>query len=80
MNRSPSELPLPSLATPALVPALPEAEVVELALLLPRWQMDALEDAARRGGVTVGQLIRRGLGELLRSLAEPRPPAIQSGN
>ena len=31
----------------------------ELPLLLPEWQVFALEDAARNRGMTVGQLVRR---------------------
>jgi hypothetical protein len=34
-------------------------EVVELALLLPRWQAEALEDAAHARGLTAGQLLRK---------------------
>ena len=41
---------------------------MELSLLLPLWQAEALEAAARRRGVTTGQMIRRCLGELLRNL------------
>jgi hypothetical protein len=58
----------------------PAPEVVELALLLPRWQIEALEEAARDRGVTVGTMIRRFLGDLLRRqdtpgtrYAAPRP-------
>jgi hypothetical protein len=39
------------------VPA--EAEMVELPLLLPGWQLDQLEMAARGQGLTVGQMVRR---------------------
>jgi hypothetical protein len=38
--------------------ARPEAEVAEVALLLPPGQAAALERAAHRRGLTVGQLIR----------------------
>jgi hypothetical protein len=44
-----------------------EHEVVELALLLPRWQMTALEAAAADHGMTVGQMIRKLLGEFISS-------------
>ncbi len=44
--------PLPS------VP-FPSDDVVELPLLLPEWQVFALEEAARKRGMTVGQLVRR---------------------
>ncbi|VTS05689.1 hypothetical protein [Tuwongella immobilis] len=42
-----------------------DAEVVELALLLPRWQAMALESAARKRNMTTGQMLRRLLGEML---------------
>jgi hypothetical protein len=42
-----------------------DQEVVELPLLLPRWQALELEAAARRRGMTTGQMIRRVLGEML---------------
>lgn len=42
-----------------------DQEVVELPLLLPRWQAVELEAAARRRGMTTGQMIRRVIGEML---------------
>jgi hypothetical protein len=39
-------------------------EVVELPLLLPRWQAVALEAAARRRGMTTGQMLRRVITDL----------------
>ena len=39
-------------------------EVVELPLLLPRWQAAALEAAARQRGMTTGQMLRRVIGDL----------------
>lgn len=42
-----------------------DQEVVELHLLLPQWQAVALEAAARRRGMTTGQMLRRVIGELL---------------
>jgi hypothetical protein len=41
--RSPSEVP----------------EFAELSLLLPHWQIDALESAARGRGLTTAQMLRR---------------------
>jgi hypothetical protein len=41
-------------------------EVVELALLLPRWQAEALEDAAHARGLTAGQLLRKLVGATLK--------------
>ena len=37
----------------------PDHDLVELALVLPRWQVDALAAAARGRGLTAGQAIRR---------------------
>ncbi|VTT97063.1 unnamed protein product [Gemmataceae bacterium] len=42
-----------------------DQEVVELPLLLPRWQAMELEAAASRRGMTTGQMLRRFIGELL---------------
>lgn len=42
-----------------------DAEVVELALLLPRWQAAALENAAHQRGLTAGQMLRRLIGATL---------------
>lgn len=45
-----------------------DQEVVELSLLLPRWQVTALEAVAHRYGMTLGQMIRKLLGEVLSAL------------
>lgn len=45
-------------------PALSEDEVVELAFLLPDWQVSALEAMAHGRGLTTGQMLRHILGEL----------------
>ena len=42
---------------PELIP--PDHDLVELALVLPRWQVEALAAAARGRGMTAGQAIRR---------------------
>lgn len=42
-----------------------DPEVVELALLLPLWQAMELEAAARRRGMTTGQMLRRVIGDML---------------
>jgi hypothetical protein len=39
-------------------------EVVELQLLLPLWQAEAVEAAARRRGMTTGQMLRRVIADL----------------
>lgn len=48
-----------------------DAEVVELPLLLPRWQAMELEAAASRRGMTTGQMLRRVIGEMLASQPAP---------
>jgi hypothetical protein len=45
-------------------PACSDHEVVELQLLLPRWQATALEAAARSRGMTTGQILRRVITDL----------------
>jgi len=50
-----------------------DPEVVELPLLLPRWQVVELEAAARRRGMTTGQMIRRVIGEMLAAQPAPAP-------
>src|SRR4051812_23781526 len=42
-----------------------DQEVVELPLLLPRWQALELEAVAREHGMTTGQMLRRMVRELL---------------
>jgi len=42
-----------------------DQEVVELPLLLPRWQAVQLEAAASQRGMTTGQMLRRVIGEML---------------
>jgi len=55
-----------------------EQEVVELPLLLPLWQALELEAAARRRGMTTGQMLRRVIGELLGDQpAEPPTPSSE---
>jgi hypothetical protein len=48
--------------------ARPDQGVVELMLLLPRWQADALESAARGRGLTAGQMLRRLVGSYCATL------------
>ncbi len=54
--------PPPPPAAPS--PARSDHEVVELQLLLPRWQAAALEAAARARGMTSGQILRRVITDL----------------
>jgi hypothetical protein len=53
--------PTPDTSATTPVPSVPfpSDDVVELPLLLPEWQVFALEEAARTRGMTVGQLVRR---------------------
>ena len=44
-----------------------DQEVVELPLLLPRWQALELEATAREHGMTTGQMLRRVIRDLLAS-------------
>ena len=46
-----------------------DAEIVELALLLPRWQALALENAAHLRGLTAGQMLRRLIGNSLNTMS-----------
>ena len=39
-----------------------DADVIELALLLPRWQAQALQAAARQRGMSAAQMLRRLIG------------------
>ncbi len=43
-----------------------DAEVIELTLLLPRWQAESLSLLAQQRHLTVGQLLRKLLYEVLR--------------
>lgn len=54
----------PTIDAPAAL-ARPDHEVVELPLLLPRWQAAELEAAARQRGMTTGQMLRRVIREVL---------------
>ncbi len=47
-------------------------DVIELPILLPEWQVTALEEAARGRGMTIGQLLRRVFSDLF-----PPPMAKQ---
>jgi hypothetical protein len=47
----------------------PENEVVEVSLLLPGWQVTALESAAHDRGVTVAEMVRALLRDFLADYA-----------
>jgi hypothetical protein len=45
--------------------ACAQNDIVELSLLLPRWQVLALESVARQNGITAGHMLRRIVAKLL---------------
>lgn len=47
------------------LPCSLEEEVTELSLLMPSWQMRALEQAAHSEGISMGQYARRALQQAL---------------
>jgi hypothetical protein len=49
--------------------AAPAGDVVEIPLLLPGWQVAALETAAHRRGLTAGEMVRCLLRDFIRSTA-----------
>jgi hypothetical protein len=49
----------------------PDDGLVELSLVLPRWQVEALTTAARRRGLTAGQVLRRLISGYSATLAVP---------
>lgn len=76
----PCDMTVATMASPtyAAPPAMGEAsrsdmDVVELPLLLPRWQAQALEAAATRRGMTTGQILRRVIGDLFGNLPTTEP-------
>jgi hypothetical protein len=48
-----------------------ERQIAELSLLLPAWQVAELERLARARGLSIGQLIRRLIGDYLASRNGP---------
>ena len=57
-----------------LRPLAKEAEFLEMSLLLPRWQVFALDDLARSRGLNVGQMMRRLIGDLLHEVSAQIQP------
>jgi hypothetical protein len=60
-------------------PVVVTGGVTELALLIPAGELAALEERARREGVTTGQLIRRILRASLADGTAPRRPPCRTG-
>jgi hypothetical protein len=50
--------------------ALADHDVVEVPLLLPGWQMDALANAAQDRGQTAGEMLRHVLQDFIMNLEE----------
>ena len=51
------------------LPPCPEPQVIELALHLPSWQVSALEEMAQDRGLSIGQLLRRLIANLVQEQA-----------
>ena len=49
-----------------------DADMTEMALLLPRWQALALQNAAKKRGITTAQMLRRMIGAMVG--AQPPSP------
>jgi hypothetical protein len=54
----------------------PEEAFVEVVLLLPGWQVAALETAAESRGLTTGRLLRRVIRGFLTGVNDPLPPRL----
>lgn len=55
-------------------PSATDADYLELSLLLPRWQVFALDDLARSRGQNIGQMMRRLIGDLLQEVSAQVQP------
>jgi hypothetical protein len=55
-----------------------EAEIVEVPLLLPAWQVSALEQAAHQHGVTAAEMVRGLLRDFLSRQPEKEPEPIMA--
>jgi hypothetical protein len=54
--------------------SLTASEFVEMSMVLPTWQMNALADLAARQGMTIGQLLRRSITRLVREGEDAAQP------
>ncbi len=50
------------IADPGYDSYLPDDEIVEVSLQLPRWQIEAMESVASKRGMNLGQMLRRMIG------------------
>ena len=57
--------------------ALADRDVVEIPLLLPSWQVDALTTAAQDRGVTAGEMMRNLLCDFIDGLEERQSFSIR---
>lgn len=55
-----------------------EPSMVELPLLLPHWQIDALEHEATKRGLTTAQMLRRLIGDFFNRVSFPEPVSCES--
>ncbi len=62
--------PAPVVRSVSGSPASVDYDVIELPILLPEWQVNALEAAAYERGMTIGQLLRRTFADMF---AQQRP-------
>jgi hypothetical protein len=58
----------------------PDGDVVEVPLLLPGWQVAALETAAHDRGLTAGEMVRHLLHDFIRRTAHERTRRRLPGN
>ena len=65
MVARPFDLRGDTFAGPGREPTRLDGGMVELSLLLPQWQVEALETAAHGQGLTAGQMLRRIIGDSL---------------
>jgi hypothetical protein len=70
----------PSFSDPAGGRGLSDGDVVEVPLLLPGWQVSALETAAHDCGLTAAEMVRRLLREFIVKLPSNHPDVIRSSN
>jgi hypothetical protein len=57
-------------------PSFAERDIVEIPLLLPSWQVEALAAAAQDRGMTVGEMMRRLLHDFIRNREQQQSLAV----
>jgi hypothetical protein len=53
-----------------------ESEFVEMSMVLPAWQMEALATLAASQEISIGQLLRRAIARLVRDVESPTPASV----